>query len=248
MVSIDPQGNHPRFIPTGRQHLCCTRTPTESAVGRRHDICVDLVGLGVRGDRDRRVRPDDPGLPHLDLDDDATGARCGRARDLDPWPPRGRPSGWGDPSHRRPVHLGPVLERLAEAGIRASVGTVGDSFDNALAETINGLYKTEVIKHRGRGGPSTRSSTPQPNGRLVQPPQALRVLRRHSASRIGGRLLPSAPAPPSGRSSETPVTRHAGAIHFAQTVRLRSAVTRTRNESPGRGVDCRTCASERVPD
>lgn len=32
-------------------------------------------------------------------------------------------------------HLGPVLERLAEAGIRASVGTVGDSFDNALAET-----------------------------------------------------------------------------------------------------------------
>ena len=149
MVSIDPQGNHPRFIPTGRQHLCCTRTPTESAVGRRHDICVDLVGLGVRGDRDRRVRPDDPGLPHLDLDDDATGARCGRARDLDPWPPRGRPSGWGDPSHRRPVHLGPVLERLAEAGIRASVGTVGDSFDNALAETINGLYKTEVIKHRG---------------------------------------------------------------------------------------------------
>jgi len=40
-------------------------------------------------------------------------------------------------------------ERLAEAGIRPSVGSVGDSFDNALAETINGLYKTEVIKPRG---------------------------------------------------------------------------------------------------
>ena len=40
-------------------------------------------------------------------------------------------------------------ERLADAGISASVGSVGDSFDNALAETINGLYKTEVIKHRG---------------------------------------------------------------------------------------------------
>lgn len=40
-------------------------------------------------------------------------------------------------------------ERLAEAGIAASVGTVGDSFDNALAETINGLYKTELIKPRG---------------------------------------------------------------------------------------------------
>jgi putative transposase len=36
-------------------------------------------------------------------------------------------------------------ERLADAGIEASVGSVGDSYDNALAETINGLYKAEVI-------------------------------------------------------------------------------------------------------
>lgn len=40
-------------------------------------------------------------------------------------------------------------ERLAEAGVEPSVGSVGDSFDNALAETIIGLYKTEVIHHRG---------------------------------------------------------------------------------------------------
>ena len=38
-------------------------------------------------------------------------------------------------------------ERLAEAGVEPSVGSVGDSYDNALAETINGLYKAEVI-HR----------------------------------------------------------------------------------------------------
>ncbi len=38
-------------------------------------------------------------------------------------------------------------ERLAEAGIESSVGSVGDSYDNALAETLNGLYKAEVI-HR----------------------------------------------------------------------------------------------------
>ena len=38
-------------------------------------------------------------------------------------------------------------ERLAEAGMEPSVGSVGDSYDNALAETINGLYKAEVI-HR----------------------------------------------------------------------------------------------------
>ena len=41
-------------------------------------------------------------------------------------------------------------ERLAEAGIEPSVGSRGDSYDNALAETINGLYKAEVIH---RGGP-----------------------------------------------------------------------------------------------
>jgi transposase InsO family protein len=40
-------------------------------------------------------------------------------------------------------------ERLADAGIEPSVGSVGDSYDNALAETINGLYKAEVIHRRG---------------------------------------------------------------------------------------------------
>ena len=40
-------------------------------------------------------------------------------------------------------------ERLAEAGIKPSVGSVGDSYDNALAETINGLFKAEVIHRRG---------------------------------------------------------------------------------------------------
>lgn len=40
-------------------------------------------------------------------------------------------------------------ERLAEAGIEPSVGSRGDSYDNALAETINGLYKAELIHRRG---------------------------------------------------------------------------------------------------
>ena len=39
-------------------------------------------------------------------------------------------------------------ERLAKAGIEPSVGSVGDAYDNALAETINGPYKTEVILRR----------------------------------------------------------------------------------------------------
>ena len=40
-------------------------------------------------------------------------------------------------------------DRLAEAGIEASVGSVGSAYDNALAETINGLFKTEVIRKQG---------------------------------------------------------------------------------------------------
>lgn len=65
---------------------------------------------------------------------------------------------------RRPAHRGGLIhhsdrgsqyvsikytERLAEAGIEPSVGSVGDSYDNALAETINGLYKAEVIHRCG---------------------------------------------------------------------------------------------------
>ena len=65
---------------------------------------------------------------------------------------------------RRPVRQGGLIhhsdrgvqyvsirytERLADAGIEPSVGSVGDSYDNALAETINGLYKTELIYRRG---------------------------------------------------------------------------------------------------
>jgi putative transposase len=40
-------------------------------------------------------------------------------------------------------------ERLAQAGVEASVGSVGDSYDNALAESVNGLYKAEVIHRKG---------------------------------------------------------------------------------------------------
>ena len=55
---------------------------------------------------------------------------------------------------RRPVEPKKYLtirytDRLAEAGIACLVGSVGDAYDNALAETVNGLYKTEVIRRRG---------------------------------------------------------------------------------------------------
>ena len=58
------------------------------------------------------------------------------------------------PVLQRPIELAQYVsirhtERLAHAGIAASVGSVGDSYDNALAESINGLYKTELIRPRG---------------------------------------------------------------------------------------------------
>ena len=59
---------------------------------------------------------------------------------------RGKPKGVIHHSDRGSQYLSiRYTERLAEAGLTASVGSVGDSYDNALAETINGLYKAEVI-------------------------------------------------------------------------------------------------------
>lgn len=40
-------------------------------------------------------------------------------------------------------------DRLVEAGLHASIGTVGDSYDNALAESVNGLYKAELVYWEG---------------------------------------------------------------------------------------------------
>jgi putative transposase len=76
-------------------------------------------------------------------------------------------------------------ERLAEAGIEPSVGSVGDSYDNALAETINGLYKAEVIHRRGpwRSFEAVEFATLEwvdwfNNRRLLEPIGTCRPLKR----------------------------------------------------------------------
>jgi putative transposase len=51
--------------------------------------------------------------------------------------------------HRHGSDKPQYTERLVQAGVEPSVGSVGDSYDNALAETINGLYKAEIIHRRG---------------------------------------------------------------------------------------------------
>ena len=64
-------------------------------------------------------------------------------------------------------------ERLAELGALPSIGTVGDSYDNALAETVNGLYKTELIR-----GPAKDRGTRR--GRRARDPR-LGALAQHQS-------------------------------------------------------------------
>ena len=106
---------------------------------------------------------------------------------------------------RRPLESAQYLsikytERLAEAGIAPSVGSVGDSYDNALAETINGLFKTEVIRRCGpwRSVEAVELATLAwvdwfNHRRLLEPiggiPPAARADRQHAARR-GRSALP----------------------------------------------------------
>jgi putative transposase len=63
-------------------------------------------------------------------------------------------------------------QRLIDAGVDASVGSVGDAYDNALAESTIGLYKTEKSAARDRGARSPKSSWPRWNGSTGSTPAA----------------------------------------------------------------------------
>ena len=78
------------------------------------------------------------------------------------------------------MSLSAIPSVLAEAGIEPSVGSRGDSYDNALAETINGLYKAELIYRRAledKGG----GGTGHPGmGIVVQPSTSARTHRLYA--------------------------------------------------------------------
>jgi len=95
---------------------------------------------------------------------------------------------------RRPVELAQYLsirytERLAEAGIERSVGSAGDSYDNALAETVIGLFKAEEIRRRTLEGDRGRGVCDARMGRLVQPQTPARAARLRSTGRVRAGLL-----------------------------------------------------------
>ena len=81
-------------------------------------------------------------------------------------------------------------DRLLEEGIDPSVGTVGDAHDNSLAESVNGLYKTELIKPRRpwRNAAHVEAETAA-YVQLVQQPASLRILRGHAAGQTRKTIL-----------------------------------------------------------
>ena len=137
-------------LPAGPREPTVPRALAEPAVGQRLHLRRHLVRLRLRRLRHRRLCPS-----HRRLAGEPDGhgglrhRRAGAGNPSAPAPRRAR--GW---SHTRTagrsILPSATPSRLAEAGIEPSVGSVGDSFDNALAETVIGLFKTEVIRRRGR--------------------------------------------------------------------------------------------------
>ena len=136
-------------MPAGSRQPPVQGATAERALGLRLHLRRDLDRLRLRRLRHRRLCPQDRGLAGH------------RARRMPSFVLDALEQALHD---RRPVHRGGLVhhsdrgsqyvsikytERLAEAGVEPSVGSVGDSYDNALAETINGLYKAEVIHRRG---------------------------------------------------------------------------------------------------
>ena len=80
-------------------------------------------------------------------------------------------------------------ERLAEAGVEPSAGSKGDSYDNALAGTITGLYKAEMIHRRAPWRPRRLSNSPRWNGWHGSTSIACLNPRLHPARRGPGTLL-----------------------------------------------------------
>ncbi len=106
----------------------------------------------LRGVGDRRLFPVHRRLASVELVANRPGSRRARASTLGPATRHSLPRPAAGPS-LRPLEPGQYLSirytnRLTEAGIEPSVGSVGDSYDNALAESVIGLYKTELIHKR----------------------------------------------------------------------------------------------------
>ena len=127
------------------------RQRIQSALGDRPDVRADLGRRGLRLLHRRRVLPDDRGL----------AGRVAHAHHDGPRRDRDGPLVTRHTLHGLRCHCDAGSqftsirygERLAEIGAVPSIGTIGDSYDNALAETVNGYYKAELIRGPARTRP-----------------------------------------------------------------------------------------------
>ena len=203
------QGSHHRSrsgrgLPARPGQPAVQGAAAEPALGGGFHLRRHLGRLRLRGLRDRRLRPPDRRLARVTLGPERTSCSM-------PW---SRPCTSAAPSPAAASSVTPIAgrntssirytERLAEAGIEPSVGSVGDCYDNALAETIIGLFKAEVIHRRGpwrslRGGRVRHARM----GRLVQSPAAARTDRQRASRRGRSALLCSGRGPSLGRLTQT---------------------------------------------
>ena len=131
--------------PTDKVNRHCS-CPSQSTVGGGYYICSDVDWLCLCGFYHRCFCPVYCWLASESFIANGSGTD---ALEQALWTRR-ETSGLIHHSDRGSQYLSiRYTECLAQANIDASVGSIGDSYDNAMAETINGLYKTEVIRHRG---------------------------------------------------------------------------------------------------
>ena len=172
-----------RAVPAGPGQSAIQGGASQSAVGVGFHLCLDLAGLAVRGVCDRRVCPAHRGLAGQQFHANRLRAGCAGAGAV--CPAAGAPMHLIHHTDRGSQYVSiRYTERLAEAGIEPSVGSRGDSYDNALAETINGLYKAELIHRRAPW--KTREAVELATlrmGVLVQPPPTAGTHRLYPAGR-----------------------------------------------------------------
>ena len=137
-----------RALPAGSRQPAVPGAGAQPALGVRLHLCLDLDRLRLCRLRHRRLCPADRRLAGQPDGPCGLRPRCagaGSARTPACSWRRPRPS----QRSRQPICLDQIYRAPGGGRHRTFVGSVGDSYDNALAETINGLYKAEVIHRRG---------------------------------------------------------------------------------------------------
>ncbi len=186
----------------------------ESAVGVGLHLRRDVAGLRLRRVRDRRVL-----APHR-----RAGARRRRCAAISRSTRSSKRCTTARPTRRSCITATAAVqylsirytERLAEAGIEPSVGSRGDAYDNALAETVIGLFKTEVISPgrplEGLRGGRVRHAR---MGGLVQHAAPAGTARLRPAGGVRG-AVPPCPGRPLGPGTQlTELSGKPGAIQLA---------------------------------